>query len=148
MALSERAENIKAELQQVVSGKRELEALELELHDLLFLREEQMCDSNEGELPILADLIAERQQLRKRVAMSQLHNHVWLQHVLMTPLQRRVMRLRYVQGKTWGTISAQTDKSKQYLLREHNKVLERMAVDHATEPQNTQKTAERRGKTA
>ena len=125
--LSEKAQDIKNEMQRVVADKRELEAVEAEWRDLLLLEEERLCELTDGELPIITELFAERAALRKTLATHQLQNIVRLQHAVLTPLQRRVMRLRYVQGQTWTNIVGDLKKTKQYLLREHNKALETLA---------------------
>lgn len=127
MSLSEKAQELKTQMQAVVADKRELEAVEAEWRDLLLLEEERLCELTDGELPIITELFAERSQLRKRLATHQLRNIVRLQPVPMTPLQRRIMRLRYVQGRTWRDIVGVLDKTKQYILREHNKALEMLA---------------------
>ena len=127
MGLSEKAREVKTLLQTVVADRRELEAVESEWRDLLLLEEERMCELTDGELPVITELFEERQMLRKRLATHQLRNFVRLQQISMTPLQRRVMRLRYVQGRTWSDIVGVLLKTKQYLLREHNKALEILA---------------------
>lgn len=125
--LSEKAQKLKTQMQAAVADKRELEAVEAEWHDLLLLEEERLCQLTDGELPIITELFEERQALRKRLATHQLRNFVRLQQLPMTPLQRRVMRMRYVQGRTWSDIVGALDKTKQYILREHNKALEMLA---------------------
>ena len=127
MALSEKAQQVKTAMQRVVADKRELEAVEAEWRDLLALEEERLCSLTDGELPIVTELFDERIGLRKTLATHQLQNIVRLQHASFTPLQRRIMRLRYVQGRTWSDIVGVLDKTKQYLLREHNKALEILA---------------------
>ena len=127
MALSEKAREVKTVMQRVVADKRELEAVEAEWRDLLLLEEERLCKLSDGELPIITELFEERSALRKTLATHQLQNVVRLQHVSFTPLQRRIMRLRYVQGRAWKDIVGVLDKTKQYLLREHNKALEILA---------------------
>ena len=127
MSLSEQARDVKTQMQAVVADKRELEAVEAEWRDLLDFEEERLCGLTDGELPIVTELFDERQQLRKRLAAHQLQNMVRLQHAVLTPLQRRVMRFRYVRGNTWREIVGVLGKTKQYLLREHNKALEILA---------------------
>lgn len=127
MALSEKAQELKTQMQVVVADKRELEAVEAEWRDLLVFEEERLCGITDGELPIVTELFDERQRLRKALAMHQLQNITRLQHAALTPLQRRIMRLRYVQGYAWREIVGDLKKTKQYLLREHNKALEILA---------------------
>ncbi len=128
MGLSERAQVLKGELLQVVTGKQELKALEAEWQDALLWSEEMLYDAADGQSPLILELAAERQRLRQWVAVRQMHNYMRLQAIPMTPLQRLVMRLRYVQGHTWGEIVQSVGKSKQYLLRQHNRVLEQMVT--------------------
>ncbi len=127
MSLSEKAQELKTQMQAVVADKRELEAVEAEWRELLLLEEERLCEITDGELPVITELFRERQALRKRLATHQLRNFVRLQHASLTPLMRRIMRLRYVQGRTWSDIVGALDRTKQYLLREHNKALEALA---------------------
>jgi len=127
MALSEQAQALKTQMQAVVADKRELEAVEAEWRDILLFEEERLCGITDSELPIVAELFDERQRLRKALATHQLQNVTRLQHAALTPLQRRVMRLRYVQGRAWREIVGDLKKTKQYLLREHNKALEILA---------------------
>ncbi len=127
MGLSEKACELKTQMQAVVADKRELEAVEAEWRDLLLLEEERLCGLTDGELPIVTELFDERQRFRKVLATHQLQNIARLQHATLTPLQRRVMRLRYVQGRAWREIVGDLQKTKQYLLREHNKALEILA---------------------
>ena len=143
MALSKRAEALKAQLQQVVTGKRELEALELEWRALLEFEEERLCEQLcGGEMPCIEELYHERLALRRQVAVWQLENYRRLQHVTMSGLQRQIMRLRYIQGKPWGEMEELLCKTRQYLLRQHNKVLERMVTSDYTPPMpKSQKTA-------
>ena len=127
MSLSEQAQVLKAEMQRVVADRRELDAVEAEWRDLLMLEEERLAGMTDEELPIITELFAERQALRKTLAAHQLHNVSVLQKASLSGLQRRVMRMRYVQGRTWSEIVGDLQKTKQYLLREHNKALEILA---------------------
>ena len=127
MSLSEQAQVLKAEMQRVVADRRELEAVEAEWRDLLMLEEERLAGMTDEELPIITELFVERQALRKTLAAHQLHNLSVLQKAVLSGLQRRVMRMRYVQGRTWSEIVGDLQKTKQYLLREHNKALEILA---------------------
>lgn len=127
MALSEKAQELKTQMQAVVADKRELEAVEAEWRDLLEFEEERLCGITDGELPIVTELFEERRRLRKVLATHQLQNIARLQRAGLTPLQGRVLRLRYVQGRTWKEIVGYLEKTKQYLLREHNKALEILA---------------------
>ena len=127
MSLSEQAQAVKADLQRVVADRRELEAVEAEWRDWLTLEEERLEMMTDEELPMIAELFAERQAVRKTLAAHQLHNVSVLQKASLSGLQRRVMRMRYVQGRTWSEIVGDLQKTKQYLLREHNKALEILA---------------------
>ena len=127
MSVSEQAQAVKADLQRVVADRRELEAVEAEWRDWLTLEEERLEMMTDEELPMIAELFAERQAVRKTLAAHQLHNVSVLQKAVLSGLQRRVMRMRYVQGRTWSEIVGDLQKTKQYLLREHNKALEILA---------------------
>ena len=125
MALSVSAEKMKTELQKVVALRRELRALDEEWQDILAL-EEEFSGLEEVDMQLLHDLHAERLAMRKVLAAAQLRNFSRIQHTLLTDFQRRIMRLRYVQGLTWGDLVERVGNSKQYILREHNKALERL----------------------
>lgn len=127
MAISKQAERVKTEMSAVVQLQKELAALEAEWQDLLYLED----GGGEERLAWLQSLHAERTALRKRLAAAQLHNWARLQHTLMTDLQRRILRLRYIQGTPWSAVIVRVGKTKSYLLREHNKALERLGADAA-----------------
>ncbi len=128
MALSVGAEKMKAELQKVVALRRELRAMDEEWQDILAL-EEEFSGLEEVDVQVLHDLHTERMAVRKALAAAQLRNFARIQHTLLTDFQRRIMRMRYVQGLTWGDLTARVGNSKQYILREHNKALERLCLD-------------------
>ena len=128
MALSAGAEKIKAELQKAVALRRELTAMDEEWQDMLAL-EEESTGWEAMDMQFLHDLHTERLAVRKALAARQLRNLARLQHTLLTDVQRRVMRLRYLQCLTWGDLIERMGYSKQYVLREHNKALERLAFD-------------------
>ncbi len=128
MALSVSAQKIKAELQKVVALRRELRAMDEEWQDILAL-EEEFSGLEEVDVQLLHDLHTERMAVRKALAVAQLHNFSRIQHTLLTDFQRRIMRLRYVQGLTWSDLVERVGHSKQYILREHNKALERLCAD-------------------
>lgn len=122
MALSKQAEALKNRLQALVVDKRELEAVQAEWRDWLYREEE--CEEETCALSVLEELYAERKALQKQVAKRQLQNWVVLQYAQVSGLQRRLLRMRYIQGRPWSNIIDSLGKSKQYLLREHNKALE------------------------
>ncbi len=128
MALSVGAEKIKTELQKVVALRRELRAMDEEWQDILAL-EEEFSGLEEVDMHLLHDLHTERMAVRKALAAAQLRNFSRIQHTLLTDFQRRIMRLRYVQGLTWSDLIVRIGNSKQYILREHNKALERLCSD-------------------
>ena len=119
MALSVSAEKMKAELQKVVALRRELRAMDEEWQDILAL-EEEFSGLEEVDMQLLHDLHAERLAMRKVLAAAQLRTFSRIQHTLLTDFQRRIMRLRYVQGLTWGDLLERVEKTKEYVLREHN----------------------------
>lgn len=126
MALSKQAEALKNRLQAVVADMRELEAVEAEWRDWLYREEEYepSCEEDLCALSVFEELYAERKTLQKQVAKRQLQNWVVLQYARVNGLQRRLLRMRYIQGRPWSNIIETIGKSKQYLLREHNKALE------------------------
>lgn len=128
MGLSEGAQRMKAELQKAVGLRRELAAMDEEWQDILLL-EEEYTGLEAADMQLLHELHTERFAVRKALAAQQLRNFSRLQHTLLTDLQRRIMRLRYIQGCTWSDLTGRLGLSKQYVLREHNKALERLAFD-------------------
>lgn len=134
MALSVGAEKMKAELQKVVALRRELRAMDEEWQDILAL-EEEFAGMEEVDVQLLHDLHGERMAVRKALAAAQLRNFARLQHTALSELQRRIMRLRYIQGLPWSDLIERVGHSKQYLLREHNKALERLSADAQTRNQ-------------
>ncbi len=125
MALSKTAEAVKQEMMTAVQLKREVEALEKEWSDLLLALEGDVCE--EDGFGVAEQVQRERLALRRRLTRQQLKNWARVSGATLTPLQRRVLGLRYVQGCTWGDLTARLKKAKQYLLREHNKALEMLA---------------------
>ena len=115
-------EEIKKEMMVVVTLRRELEAVEREWRDLLTILENG--EWNESESAIAEAVNRERMQLRRELTRCQLKNWARLSRVPLTPLQRRVLGLRFVQACPWSEIVARVQKAKQYLLREHNKALD------------------------
>ena len=124
MGLSEGAQRMKAELQKAVGLRRELAAMDEEWQDILLL-EEEYTGLEAADMQLLHELHTERFAVRKALAAQQLRNFSRLQHTLLTDLQRRIMRLRC----TWSDLTGRLGLSKQYVLREHNKALERLAFD-------------------
>lgn len=130
MALSKLAEAVKQEMITAVQLRREVEALEQEWSDLLLALEGDVCE--EDGFGVAEQVQQERLALRRRLTRQQLKNWARVRAANITPLQRRILGLRYVQGCTWGDLIARLKKAKQYLLREHNKALEMLA--HAAFP--------------
>lgn len=123
MAIGKEAEKIKNEMMAAVTMRRELEAVEREWRELLEILE----DADEGGFALAEAVNRERMALRRELTAQQLHNWARIQAGELSPLQRRILGLRFVQGCTWSDITARLKKAKQYLLREHNKALETLA---------------------
>lgn len=137
MAISKQAEAVKQEMMQAVSLRRECEALEREWRDLLealeggtLLGESVFGAVSEDEDGLTLAQVVDRERMAVRRALTerQLRNWARVRSGGLTPLQQRILGLRYVQGCTWGDLVARVGKAKQYLLREHNKALEQLAV--------------------
>ena len=125
MALTKTAEAVKQEMMIAVALRRECEALEKEWSDLLLALE---CDTvEEDSLQAMECLHRERLAVRRRLTRQQVKNWARVCGGGLTPLQKRILGLRYVQGCTWGDLTERLKKAKQYLLREHNKALEKLA---------------------
>ena len=111
---------VKQELMTAVTLKRELEALDAEWHDLLAVLEEQ---GDSAEFAVAESVNRQRIAARRALTECRLRNWARICAGDLTPLQRRILGLRYVRGCTWSDLIAQIKKAKQYLLREHNKAL-------------------------
>ena len=120
--ISRAGEEVKKEMMTAVTLRRELEAVEREWRDLLTVLEEG--ELGESEYAIAEAVNRERAALRRELTRQQLKNWARLSKAALTPLQRRVLGLRFVQGCPWSEIVERVQKAKQYLLREHNKALD------------------------
>ena len=120
MALSERARTVKAELARVVEQTRLLQAAREEWEELLRL-EEHLAVAEDWA----AEIHSQRYALQKELAQAQLNNWTRLRKAALTDGEWKVMRWRYVEGLAWSDIIARAGKSKQYLLRLHNRALEK-----------------------
>ena len=127
MAISKQAEEVKQEMMTAVTLRRELEMLEREWHDLLTVLEECVGETAASTFAVAQSVNNERMMLRRALAEQQLRNWARIRSAALTPLQNRLLGMRFVQGCTWGDITARMQKAKQYLLREHNKALEILA---------------------
>lgn len=135
MAISKQAEAVKQEMMQAVSLRRECEALEREWRDLLEALEGETLTgasvfgaASEDGLTLAQVVDRERMAVRRALTERQLRNWARIRSGGLTPLQQRILGLRFVQGCTWGDLVARVGKAKQYLLREHNKALEQLAL--------------------
>lgn len=135
MAISKQAEAVKQEMMQAVSLRREWEALESEWRDLLealeggtLLGESVFGTADEDGLTLAQVVDRERMAVRRALTERQLRNWARIRGGGLSSLQQRILGLRFVQGCTWGDLVARVGKAKQYLLREHNKALEQLAL--------------------
>lgn len=131
--ISKQAEAVKSEMLQAVLWRRELMALEDEWRDLLAVLEDAVGETAASGFAIAEVVNEERMALRRRLAEAQLKNWARIGAAPLSPLQHRVMGLRYVLGCTWGDLIERVGKAKQYLLREHNKALEILALQGVSE---------------
>ena len=125
MAMSAEAEAIKKEMMAARIVRQELEQLEREWQDVLLVLEEQ---GEAAEYAVLDTMNEERCALRRQLAEQQLRNWARISAGDLTPLQRRVLGLRYVRGCSWSDIIGRVGKVRQYLFREHNKALEKLVL--------------------
>ncbi len=123
MAISVEAQAVKNEMMAVLTVRQELEMLEAEWQDLLFVLEEQ---GEAAEYGVLDTLNEQRVALRRQLAERQVRNWARITAGGLSPLQRRVLGLRYVRGCPWSDVVRQVGKVRQYLFREHNKALEKL----------------------
>ena len=132
--ITKQAERVKTEMMPAVTWRRELEALEQEWNDLLWVLEDAVGETAASSFAVAETVNAERMQIRRRLAAAQLRNWARIHKAPLTPLQHRILGLRFVQGCSWGDLVTRVGKAKQYLLREHNKALEILAKTAATAP--------------
>ena len=132
--IGKQAETVKNEMMQAVLLRRELEALEQEWSDLLAVLEDAVGETAASSFAIAQVVNAERMAIRRRLAEAQLRNWARIGGAPLTPLQHRILGMRFVQGCTWGDLVDRIGKAKQYLLREHNKALETLAKTAASAP--------------
>lgn len=128
MAISIRGERLKREMAEAVTLRRESDALEREWRELL----EALEELPDEDLGVAQAVNRERMAVRRALTQRQLTNWARITAGDLTPLQRRILGLRYVRGCSWGDIIAQLKKARQYLHREHNKALDKLA-EHAFE---------------
>lgn len=119
MSLSERAQAIKKQMSGVVTLRREWEAMREEWR--------QMARSEEcwGE-EFIWQLLLEKRALQRELAKAGLRNMARLQRSGLNERRRQLLHMRYVQGRSWADIVQTLGKSKQYVLREHNRALEQV----------------------
>ena len=123
MALSSEATAVKNEMLTALLVRRELETLETEWQELLFVLEEQGETADYGVLDMLNE---QRAVLRRQLTERQVRNWARITAGDLSPLQRRVLGLRYVRGCPWSDVVRKVGKVRQYLFREHNKALEKL----------------------
>ncbi|MBQ6829553.1 MAG: hypothetical protein IJO59_00355 [Clostridia bacterium] len=119
MSLSERAQVMKKQMSGVVTLRREWEAMREEWR--------QMARSEEcwGE-EFIWQLLLEKRALQRELAKAGLRNMARLQRSGLNERRRQLLYMRYVQGRSWADIVQTLGKSKQYVLREHNRALEQV----------------------
>lgn len=119
MALSKEAILLKRRLNAVVTLRRAVEAMREEWR--------QLAQSEEalGE-ELVWQLLLEKRSLQQQLAKISLRNWVLLRRCGLNERRLRLMNLRYVQGASWAEIIKQFGKSKQYLMREHNRALQQV----------------------
>jgi DNA-directed RNA polymerase specialized sigma subunit len=120
MALSDSAVAVRKELSAAVLWRRALTAAQNEWRQL----------AEHGEVlgeEMIWQLLREKREYQRQLAVAGLKNWVRLTHAGLSDRRRRLLRLRYVQGESWAAITALTGRSKQYLMREHNRALEQIA---------------------
>lgn len=119
MALSEQAQRIKKEMNTVVVLRREWELMCDEW------RQMALGDECWGE-DLIWQLLLEKRALQRELAQVGLRNWMRLQGSNLSERHRQLLYRRYVQGRSWADIIRTLGKSKQYVLREHNRALEQV----------------------
>lgn len=119
MALSEAAIVLKKKMSAAVTLRREWEAMREEWR--------QMACGDEclGE-DLIWELLLQKRTLARELAKAGLQNVARLQKAGLNARRKRLLHMRYVQGRSWADIVQTLGQSKQYLLREHNRALEQV----------------------
>ena len=121
MALSDAAIAVKKRMSAVVTAQRALEAMQREWQELAD------DDRALGE-DLVWQLLLEKRQLQRQVAGYGLKNWIRLRRAGVTGRRLQLMKLRYVKGLSWAAVIQAMDRSKQHLMREHNRALEQIAA--------------------
>ena len=121
MALSRAAMMVKKRMSGVVTVQRALEAMKQEWQELA------SDDRALGE-ELVWQLLLEKRQLQRQAAACGLKNWVLLRRAGITGRRLQLMKLRYVKGLSWTEVIKTMDRSKQHLMREHNRALEMIAA--------------------
>lgn len=117
MALSEAAVTLKKKMSAAVTLRREWETMREEW------REMACSDECLGE-DLIWELLLQKRALERELAKAGLTNFARLQRAGLNERRKRLLHMRYVQGRSWADILQTLGKSKQYVLREHNRALE------------------------
>ncbi len=125
--MSERAKAVKASMSGVLALRQALTAAQEEWREL------SQTDGLLGE-DLVWQLILEKRALERQLAAAGLKNWVRMRRAGLNDRRQRLLRLRYVKGEPWSVIVTNMGKSKQYLIREHNKALEQMVRTEGKRP--------------
>ncbi len=119
MALSEAAVTLKKKMSAAVTLRREWETMREEW------REMACSDECLGE-DLIWELLLQKRALERELAKAGLTNFARLQRAGLNERRKQLLHMRYVQGRSWADILQTLGKSKQYVLREHNRALEQV----------------------
>ena len=121
MALSEEARTLKQRLSKTVTLRKMQEALKAEWRELA------QTEEAVGE-ELVWQLLLEGRALKREWAKSSLQNWMLMRRVPLNERRGKLLYRRYVKGDSWAQIIQETQWSKGYLLREHNRALEQLAA--------------------
>ncbi len=76
---------------------------------------------------LIWEMVLERRALGRELAQRGLRHRLLLEGCVLKPLERQVLQQRYVQGKPWTQIVAALGRSKGYLIRVHNRGLQKLS---------------------
>ncbi len=137
MAISNEAQAVKEELAAAITLRRELETLEKEWSELLTVMEDS--DLPMSEFAAVEAVHRQRTAVRRALSACQIRNWARISKAALTPFQQRILGLRYVRNLTWSDLLVTVRRSKQYVLREHNKALERLVHSELAAVENSSK---------
>ena len=126
MELTEKANGLRREMNEVVFLRWECTAVERDYQRLL----RQALDGEDVDYGLLGFLERERRAYRKALAHHRAKNWARLSRAAVSdPFVRRLFTLRYAMGYSWRVIAQMTGRPRQEILAAHDAALNVMAEE-------------------